>query len=173
MESSEIDELPVAVVGGGVAGISAAFHLSQLGVSTILFERRDRLGGRISSFFDKTLGAELDLGVHIISGGYEHFLHLLQEFGTEKDLHWIHPLYLPFKGVDTPTYHLRFRSLPGIWSALPGFLLYHALTISERLGLISQIRRLASMPHIPAISVETWLSGIGATPGQRGRFWEP
>ncbi|MFH1010150.1 MAG: hydroxysqualene dehydroxylase HpnE [bacterium] len=173
MESTAISQLPIAVVGGGVAGISAAFHLSQSGVSTILFERSDRLGGRISSFFDKTFGTELDLGVHIISGGYRHFLSLLRGFGTEKELHWIQPLHLPFKGIGTPTYHLRFRPWPGIWGLLPGFLSYRAVTISERMSLIRQMFRLASMRHVSAISVETWLSDIGATPKQRSRFWEP
>jgi squalene-associated FAD-dependent desaturase len=173
MESPALNRLPVAVVGGGIAGISAAFHLSQAGVSTILFERGPRLGGRISSFPDSDFGMELDLGVHIISGSYKHFINLLRGFGTDKDLHWIRPLHLPFQGIGTPKYHLHFWPLPGIWGAVPGLLRYQALTFSERRHLIGQISRMASMRSIPPISVETWLSSVGATDAQMSRFWEP
>jgi squalene-associated FAD-dependent desaturase len=173
MESLSVNHPPVAIVGGGIAGISAAFHLSQWGIPTVLFERSNQLGGRIRSSFDDEFGAELDLGVHIIAGAYTEFLRLLRGFGTDGDLHWIRPLHLPFKAVDTPTYHLHFRRLPGILGPLTGLLTYRALSFSERLRLASQLLRLASRKNIPAISAETWLSRIGATPMQASRFWDP
>lgn len=38
-----------AVVGGGPSGMAAAFYLARLGVSVTLFEKRDRLGGIVST----------------------------------------------------------------------------------------------------------------------------
>jgi len=38
---------PVAIVGGGIAGLSALWHLTRAGVDARLFEARTRLGGRM------------------------------------------------------------------------------------------------------------------------------
>lgn len=40
---------PVLIVGGGLAGLTAAHHLHKSGIAFQLFEARDRLGGRILS----------------------------------------------------------------------------------------------------------------------------
>ncbi len=39
----------VAIIGGGIAGLSAAYDLSRAGVESILFEKRPRLGGVIET----------------------------------------------------------------------------------------------------------------------------
>ncbi len=44
--SSNSETLPVAVVGGGLAGLTAAVELADEGVSVVLFESADELGGR-------------------------------------------------------------------------------------------------------------------------------
>jgi len=51
----------VVVVGGGLAGVTAARELRQHGVGVILLEARDRLGGRTWTRGTK-LGRELDVG---------------------------------------------------------------------------------------------------------------
>ena len=136
-----MSRLPIAVIGGGVAGISAALRLADSGEQTILFERSDKLGGRIRSFYDSDFGIELDLGTHIISGGYKDFLALLRELGTEDDLQWIEPLHLSLKGSGTPVYHLRFKNFPGMLGSLAGFLSYKALNIRQRFLLTAQLTR--------------------------------
>lgn len=40
---------PVLIVGGGLAGLTAARHLHQFGIAFLLLEARDRLGGLILS----------------------------------------------------------------------------------------------------------------------------
>jgi monoamine oxidase len=54
-------DVAVAVVGGGAAGLAAARHLHDLGISTLVLEARNRLGGRAWTISDHTIGA-LDLG---------------------------------------------------------------------------------------------------------------
>lgn len=164
---------PVAVVGGGVAGICAATRLAQYGIRTVLFERSARLGGRVSSFFDADFGAELDLGAHIVAKSYRDFLSLLRELGTDSDLHWIEPLHLPLKGIDTPVYHLCFKNLPGMLGPLVGFLSYKALSIPERFRLAAQLARLVSMRDVPNFSAEIWLKRVGANSRQMRYFWQP
>src|SRR5438045_8908682 len=41
--------IPIAIVGGGISGLSAAYYLSKAGVSSILIEKRPRLGGVIET----------------------------------------------------------------------------------------------------------------------------
>ncbi|MBH0006147.1 flavin monoamine oxidase family protein [Psychrobacter sp. SWN149] len=43
-----MQEVPIAIIGGGLSGLYAAFLLDQKGIDYILIEARDRLGGRIT-----------------------------------------------------------------------------------------------------------------------------
>lgn len=66
-----------AVVGGGPAGMAAAFYLARMGVQVALYEKRDRLGGVVSaiipdfriddSVIDKDASLLRKLGVQILT----------------------------------------------------------------------------------------------------------
>ena len=43
-----MQDVPIAIIGGGLSGLYAAFLLEQKGIDYILLEARDRLGGRIA-----------------------------------------------------------------------------------------------------------------------------
>lgn len=64
----------VAVIGGGPAGIMAAFELRRMGYRPVIFEKRDRLGGAMSwgipdiRLDKKAMHAEID---HLIDTGIE------------------------------------------------------------------------------------------------------
>lgn len=58
----------VAIVGGGIAGLSAARDLSRAGLTVKIIEGRDRLGGRTWRR-DSPLGRPLEIG-----GGFVHWL---------------------------------------------------------------------------------------------------
>jgi len=49
---------PVAIIGGGITGLTAAFKLKQLGIPTTLFEAADRVGGVIQTIRDGEFLAE-------------------------------------------------------------------------------------------------------------------
>ncbi|MGD9748534.1 MAG: FAD-dependent oxidoreductase, partial [Verrucomicrobiales bacterium] len=57
---------PVAVVGGGIAGLSAARRLREHGVPVVLFEGSDRVAGLARSFQDES-GFTFDFGAHFIT----------------------------------------------------------------------------------------------------------
>ena len=56
----------VVVLGAGAAGLSAASELRTAGLSPVVVEARDRIGGRVLT--DGSLGAPVDLGAGIVGG---------------------------------------------------------------------------------------------------------
>lgn len=69
----------VLIVGGGIAGLTAAWRLGQSGIAYRLVEARPRLGGRIHSVPGH--GGDLDLGPSWIWPGQPHVAGLLTCFG--------------------------------------------------------------------------------------------
>jgi monoamine oxidase len=68
--------LPVGIVGGGMAGLIAAHHLSTRGRKVVLFEARDRLGGRVRPHDEEGWGLPIELGAEFIHGDAEPALAL-------------------------------------------------------------------------------------------------
>ena len=48
------DRLDVAVVGGGISGLTAAFHLARGGLRTAVLEAAARVGGAVETYSDGT-----------------------------------------------------------------------------------------------------------------------
>ncbi len=72
----------IAVIGGGIAGLNAAYQLRKAGLTATLYEARNRLGGRIQSI-NGAVGSGLvsDLGGHFINSDHEDIIALTEEFG--------------------------------------------------------------------------------------------
>jgi monoamine oxidase len=73
----------IVVIGGGLAGLTAAYRLQNKGMNVYLYEARRRLGGRVLSAF--TQGRSIELGGQNICDGGEakHLLQLIHEFKLE------------------------------------------------------------------------------------------
>ncbi len=65
-EVNKAERTRVAVIGAGMAGLTAAARLTEAGKTVSVYEARDRLGGRIQT--DRSLGAPVDLGATWIHG---------------------------------------------------------------------------------------------------------
>ena len=52
----------IAIVGGGVAGLTAAYRLQAAGVKPVLFEASSRWGGRMLTVYDFYKGMFCELG---------------------------------------------------------------------------------------------------------------
>ncbi len=75
-------EAEVLVLGAGISGLAAARTLVDKGVSVILLEARDRIGGRM--WTDTSLGLPLDLGASWIHGVKGNpITALAKQFGVE------------------------------------------------------------------------------------------
>jgi monoamine oxidase len=75
------DKIPpaIGIVGGGVAGLTAAYRLQAVGVKPVLFEASSRWGGRMFTVYDFYKGMFCELGGEFVDTGHED----LQKLGTE------------------------------------------------------------------------------------------
>ncbi|MCA8976576.1 MAG: hydroxysqualene dehydroxylase HpnE [Planctomycetes bacterium] len=71
------------VLGGGVAGMTAALGLADRGHEVTLLESRRQLGGRAFAFHDRASSRRLDNGPHVMLGCYRSTRALLRRLGTE------------------------------------------------------------------------------------------
>ena len=69
----------VAVVGAGLAGLTAAYRLQQQGFDVTVFEGRDRVGGRVWSV--RKGDFLMDLGAAFYLGTYKESIELIHEVG--------------------------------------------------------------------------------------------
>ena len=67
----------VIILGGGLAGLSAAVRLLDNGYRVNIIESRSFLGGRSFSFKDKETGLEMDNGQHVITKVCSMYLSLI------------------------------------------------------------------------------------------------
>lgn len=72
----------VAVLGAGVAGLSAARELRRKGFEVIVLEARDRIGGRILTHRDARVPLPIELGAEFLHGETPETNKIIQEAGA-------------------------------------------------------------------------------------------
>ena len=138
------NKIKIAIIGGGVAGISAAVELCSKNIPFCLFEQRTNLGGRASSFFNKENGETIDNGQHLISGAYHNFLDILSKLGTDKYFFRQNGLFVPFlekKEIFENNFEinksiLNTFVLPGKAGKILGLLNLKSLDFQSKLNII-------------------------------------
>jgi monoamine oxidase len=79
----EAQAVDVAVVGGGLSGLSAARRLRERGRTVVVVEARDRVGGKMRT--DVVGGHHADLGAHWIGPTQDRVAALAREFGVRTE----------------------------------------------------------------------------------------
>jgi monoamine oxidase len=73
-----MDNFDVIVIGAGAAGLAAAVRLGSAGLSTLVIEARERIGGRVFTQRDPVSHAPIELGAEFIHGRPREMLELLK-----------------------------------------------------------------------------------------------
>src|SRR5580698_5286422 len=87
----------IIIVGGGLAGMSAAVALRSSGANVTLIESRKSLGGRAGSFEDPQTGEILDNCQHVLLGCCTNLLDFYRRIGVEhlvryeRTVHFVDP----------------------------------------------------------------------------------
>ncbi|RQS67704.1 FAD-binding protein [Burkholderia sp. Bp8963] len=76
----------VHVVGAGLAGLSAAVELQRRGRRIVLHDAHAQPGGRCRSWFDGTLNATIDSGLHLVFAGQPSTQRYLRAIGAADQL---------------------------------------------------------------------------------------
>ena len=82
----------VAVLGGGVAGLTAAHELAERGFEVTVYEARDRLGGKARSLPVPGSGADgrrdlpAEHGFRFFPGFYRHVPDTMRRIGVDRHL---------------------------------------------------------------------------------------
>ena len=76
----------IHVVGAGLAGLSAAVRLASRGLAVTVHEATNQAGGRCRSYYDSTLGMEIDNGNHLVLSGNRAALSYLDLIGARAGL---------------------------------------------------------------------------------------
>ncbi len=74
------------IIGGGIAGLSAAVHAVDKFGEIYLFEAAGQLGGRCRSYHDAQIGREIDNGNHLVLGANGAFFDFLRLIGSESSM---------------------------------------------------------------------------------------
>jgi len=153
----------VVVVGGGLAGITAALVCADAGAEVVLAERRSRLGGLTWSF--QRRGLWLDNGQHVFLRCCTAYRALLERLSVVDLVHLQDRLEIPVLAPGGTRARLRRSHLPAPLHLAPSLLGYGPLPVRERAALgraALALRRLD--PDDPALDTTTfgaWLADHG------------
>jgi squalene-associated FAD-dependent desaturase len=160
----------VTVLGGGIAGISAACALAEAGFRVQLVERRGYLGGRASSYLHPGVGEVIDNCQHILFRCCTNLIGLYKRIGVSEKIHWTSDMTMIEPGGRRSV--LGPSALPAPLHGLPKLLAAKAFTRADKLALAKAISKLLRpVPQHSSETLESWLKRNGQTPGAIERFW--
>ncbi len=162
----------VAVIGGGLAGISAGCALADAGYHVELFERRPYLGGRASSYELPGTGEVVDNCQHVLLGCCTNLIDFYHRLGVEDQIRWYDEITFILPGGKSSI--LKPNALPAPFHSSASFWASSVLDFNDKLAISRAL--LALMPALPSDngeSFESWLTQHGQTKHAIDRFWAP
>ncbi len=162
----------VTVIGGGVAGMSAACALAEAGFRIHLVERRGYLGGRASSYLHPGVNEVIDNCQHVLFGCCTNLIGFYRRIGALDKIHWTSDMVM----IEPGGRHSKLGPtplLPAPLHGLPRLLTSSAFTLEDKLSLARAFR--AMLRPVAADSRETlaeWLVRHMQSRGAIERFWK-
>ena len=168
----------VAVIGGGLAGITAAIALAETGADVTLLEARPRLGGATCSFSRD--GLTVDTGQHIFLGCCTAYRGLLDRLGMAEHatVQGRFDVTVLAPGADGRPRKARLRrtALPGPLHMLPALGRYPFLSLAERAKVARPALAMRFVdPADPAADTQRfgdWLARRGQSERTRRALWD-
>jgi squalene-associated FAD-dependent desaturase len=164
----------VVVVGGGLAGITAALDCAAAGASVTLLEVRRRLGGAAYSF--ERDGLEMDNGQHVFLRCCVAYRALLNRLGSEQLVSVQPRLEIPVLKPGARPVVLRRGSLPAPLHLAGALARYPYLTPLQRLGAVRAALGLMRLDPqdeaLDRLTLGDWLARHGQGPDAVSALWD-
>ena len=179
------DEVRVAIVGAGLAGLSAAVDLCDAGHQVDLYEARPFVGGKVGSWVDAG-GNHIEMGLHVFFFNYANLFALMRKVGAfENLLPKDHTHLFVNKGGDLRELDFRFP-IGAPFNGLKAFFTTPQLDWIDKLrnalalgtspivrGLVDYDGAMAVIRDLDRISFKTWFVGHGGSERSIERMWDP
>ncbi len=161
----------VIVVGGGLAGLSAAAALGGAGHTVRLLEARRYLGGRATSY--EIGGETIDNCQHILLRCCVNLLDFYRRLGVEDEIAFFREFFLIEPGGRRNV--LRAGMLPAPAHFTESFLSLRFLNLTEKMAVMRAIRVIRSQHSrrrdLDNITMQQWLEEQRQPPRAIERFW--
>jgi squalene-associated FAD-dependent desaturase len=166
--------MKAVIVGGGLAGLTAAIALAEQGAQVTLLEAKPRLGGATCSF--NRDGLIVDTGQHVFLRCCTAYQGLLAQLGMTAHA----PIQPRFDATILAPggrqARLRRTALPGPLHMLPTLLRYRFLSLAER-SVVSRaslaMRRVdPDDPAVDNVRFGDWLAAHGQSEHARRVLWD-
>lgn len=167
------------MLGGGVAGITAALDCAAAGAQVTLLEVRRRLGGAAYSF--ERAGLEMDNGQHVFLRCCEAYRALLARLGSEHLVALQPKLKIPVLKPGASPYLLRRSSLPAPLHLAASLARYPHLSTAQRLGAVRAAAALMRLERsrrgrrelrLDTLTLGEWLARYGQGPDAVAALWD-
>jgi len=160
----------VTVIGGGVAGLSAACALASAGFRVTVLERRGYLGGRASSYLHPGTNEVIDNCQHVLFGCCTNLIGFYERIGVADKIFWDNRMTLIEPGGRRSV--LAPASLPAPMHGLPAILKSSCFSLTDKLSLIfAFVSVMFGGKSDPNRSLQDWLESHLQTDGALERFW--
>jgi squalene-associated FAD-dependent desaturase len=172
---TDADVRGVLVVGGGLAGITAALRCADAGRTVTLVEARRSLGGLTYSFRRGDL--DVDNGQHVFLRCCSAYRSLLDRLGVADQVFLQDRLDIPVRATWTSrSARLRRSGLPAPAHLSAALLRYHLLNPAQRLRFVRAalaLRRLdRTHPSVDGRSFGDWLRSAGQDARTVEAMWD-
>lgn len=170
MTQTSANNVSVAVIGGGLAGLSAACALADAGFQVKLLERRPYLGGRASSYEYPGTGEIVDNCQHVLLGCCTNLIDFFRRIGVADKIRWFD--HLTFVEPGGRRWVLQPSRLPAPFHNLPTFLRSTALSLPDKVSIVgAMVILMERMPSDTPEDFLSWLKRHGQTEAAIQRFW--
>ena len=162
------------VVGGGLAGITAALQLADAGARVTMLEARSRLGG--ATFSVERDGLWIDNGQHVFLRCCVEYRSLLDRLGVSSETTLQERLAIPVLRPGRPAAWLRRSGLPVPLHLGLSVAAFGPLSVADRLRIPRAVQALRQLsledPSLDTRTFGDWLAEHGQGPRAVEALWD-
>ena len=177
--------MKIAIVGSGLAGLTAAVDLVDNGHEVEIYESRPFWGGKVGSWVDKE-GNHIEMGLHVFFYNYANLFKLMKKVGAlDNLLPKEHTHLFINEGGNLKSLDFRF-ALGAPFNGLKAFFTTEQLNIVDKFrnalalgtspivrGLIDYEGAMVIIRDLDKISFKKWFLNHGGSLRSLERMWDP